>query len=66
MQTILFLIGSALLIFISRRNLQALQSHGFFRFLAWECMLLLLLRQCSMRPAGLDALLIPSDAPQRP
>lgn len=42
---LLFLIGSALLMFISRRNLCAVRSHGFYRFLAWECMLLLLLHQ---------------------
>ena len=41
----LFALGSALLIFISRRNLHAVQSHGVYRLLAWECMLLLLLRQ---------------------
>lgn len=45
MSYFLFALGSALLIFISRRNLRAVQSHGFYRFLAWECMLLLLLRQ---------------------
>ncbi|MEZ5436260.1 MAG: methyltransferase [Pseudomonadales bacterium] len=45
MQLILFILGSALLICISRKNILAMQSHGFFRFLAWECMLLLLLRQ---------------------
>ena len=45
MQYFLFALGSALLIFISRRNLHAVRSHGFYRLLAWECMLLLLLRQ---------------------
>lgn len=45
MNYFLFALGSALLIFISRRNMCAVQSHGFYRLLAWECMLLLLLRQ---------------------
>lgn len=39
----LFLAGSALLAFISRQSLRDPRSHGFCRFLAWECILLLLL-----------------------
>jgi len=40
---ILFGILSLPLIFISRRNLFALASHGFYRFFCWECILWLLL-----------------------
>lgn len=44
MNTVFFIIASAMLLWISRKNLLQPRSHGFYRFLAWECMLLLLLR----------------------
>ena len=40
---LLFLAGSALIAYISRRSLRLPRSHGFYRFFAWECMLALLL-----------------------
>lgn len=40
---ILFGVLSLPLIFISRRNLFAPASHGFYRFFSWECILWLLL-----------------------
>jgi protein-S-isoprenylcysteine O-methyltransferase Ste14 len=42
-QVIVFLIGSASLIYISRASLRAPRSHGFYRFFAWECILALFL-----------------------
>ena len=36
---IAFLIGTTFLIYISRRSLRSPRSHGFYRFLAWECIL---------------------------
>lgn len=36
---IAFLVASAGLAFVSRHSLRDRQSHGFYRFLAWECML---------------------------
>ena len=47
MDTIIFIIASAILLWVSRKNLLQPRSHGFYRFLAWECMLLLLLRNYS-------------------
>jgi hypothetical protein len=38
-----FLLGSAVLIYISRASLRAPRSHGFYRFFAWECILALVL-----------------------
>jgi len=38
-----FLIVSAGLIYFSRASLRRPASHGFYRFFAWECMLILLL-----------------------
>jgi protein-S-isoprenylcysteine O-methyltransferase Ste14 len=43
MEAWIFALGSALIIYISRKSLTAPQSHGFYRFLAWECILGLLL-----------------------
>lgn len=43
MQTIAFLCASGLLAYLSRHCLRDIRSHGFYRFLAWECMLVLLL-----------------------
>ncbi|MFA6470235.1 MAG: isoprenylcysteine carboxylmethyltransferase family protein [Bacteroidota bacterium] len=37
-----FLLGSLLLVFISRKTLLSFASHGFYRFFAWECILALL------------------------
>lgn len=41
--TALFIAASAGLAFLSRHCLRDWRSHGFYRFLAWECILLLLL-----------------------
>ena len=38
-----FLFASLALVYISRASLRHAGSHGFFRFLAWECILLLFL-----------------------
>jgi len=38
-RVILFAIGSAVLAVFSRRSLPRLQSHGFYRFFAWEALL---------------------------
>lgn len=43
MQYLLFFAGTLLLAFLSRHCLRDIRSHGFYRFLAWECMLVLLL-----------------------
>ena len=42
-QWFIFLIGSTGLVFISRKSLFAPRSHGFFRFFAWEVLLILFL-----------------------
>ncbi len=39
MKTVIFVLGSAILIYISRGSLRAARSHGFPRLLAWECIL---------------------------
>ena len=39
MEAWIFVLGSALIIYISRKSLTSPQSHGFYRFLAWECIL---------------------------
>jgi len=39
MEAWIFVLGSALNIYISRKSLTSPQSHGFYRFLAWECIL---------------------------
>ena len=39
LQTILFVIGSLTLVYISRKSLSHPSSHGFFRFFAWEAIL---------------------------
>jgi protein-S-isoprenylcysteine O-methyltransferase Ste14 len=38
---IIFVIGSALLVYVSRACLRAPRSHGFYRFFAWEAILAL-------------------------
>jgi protein-S-isoprenylcysteine O-methyltransferase Ste14 len=43
LKLIVFLVGSACLIFISRASLRAPRSHGFYRFFAWELILALFL-----------------------
>lgn len=40
---VIFIIGSAFLTYVSRDSLRSPGSHGFYRFLAWECMLALFL-----------------------
>lgn len=40
---IFFVLGTAVLAWISRHNLLHPRTHGFYRFLAWECMLVLFL-----------------------
>jgi len=39
MEAWIFVLGSAVIIYISRKSLGSPQSHGFYRFLAWECIL---------------------------
>lgn len=39
----LFMGGTAVLAWLSRHSLRQPQSHGFYRFIAWECLLLLFL-----------------------
>ncbi len=41
MKIIIFILGSAAVIFISRNSLRSPMSHGFHRFIAWECILAL-------------------------
>ena len=38
-QLIIFLIGSAIIVFVSRASLRDPRSHGFYRFFAWEFIL---------------------------
>ena len=40
---IVFIISTVLLIYISKASLRQVGSHGFYRFFAWECILLLFL-----------------------
>lgn len=44
MNTVLFIVVTAILLAISRKSLLQPRCHGFYRFLAWECMLLLCLK----------------------
>jgi len=39
MEAWIFVLGSAVIMYISRKSLASPQSHGFYRFLAWECIL---------------------------
>ena len=39
MEAWIFVLGSVAIIYISRKSLGSPQSHGFYRFLAWECIL---------------------------
>ncbi|HTP06869.1 MAG TPA: methyltransferase [Anaerolineae bacterium] len=43
LEVLVFLVGSIGLIYISRASLRAPRSHGFYRFFAWECILVLFL-----------------------
>lgn len=43
MKTLIFIIGSIPLVYVSRNSLRLPWSHGFFRFIAWECILALFL-----------------------
>jgi len=47
-----FCAGSLLLVWVSRKPLRHPGSHGFYRFLAWECMLALVI--LNRRPWGED------------
>lgn len=42
-ETLIFLAGTAFFTWISRHALRNPRSHGFYRFIAWECMLALVL-----------------------
>lgn len=42
-ESIIFLVGTAFFVWVSRRSLLKPHSHGFYRFFAWECMLALVL-----------------------
>jgi protein-S-isoprenylcysteine O-methyltransferase Ste14 len=41
LESIFFIVASAVLIYISRASLPVPRSHGFYRFFAWELMLIL-------------------------
>ena len=43
MKVIMFAVGSMILIYISRASLRQSRSHGFYRFFAWETILILFL-----------------------
>jgi protein-S-isoprenylcysteine O-methyltransferase Ste14 len=43
-----FALGTVLLMYISRASLQQKGSHGFYRFFAWECILILFLLNVQM------------------
>jgi protein-S-isoprenylcysteine O-methyltransferase Ste14 len=43
MEAWIFVLGSAAIIYISHKSLLSPQSHGFYRFFAWECILALFL-----------------------
>jgi protein-S-isoprenylcysteine O-methyltransferase Ste14 len=43
LKTVLFVVASAGIIYISRASLRAPRSHGFYRFFAWEAILALIL-----------------------
>lgn len=42
-QLLIFILGSGLIIYLSRASLRAPRSHGFYRFFAWEVILALFL-----------------------
>lgn len=41
-QVLLFVLGTAALLYVSRGPLRQPRSHGFYRFFAWECILALI------------------------
>lgn len=41
--SILFVLGTVFLVFISRKPLRSLNAHGFYRFFAWEILLVMFL-----------------------
>ena len=43
LKTILFVVASAGIVYVSRASLRAPRSHGFYRFFAWEAILALIL-----------------------
>jgi protein-S-isoprenylcysteine O-methyltransferase Ste14 len=45
---IILIIATGLLVYISRASLRQPNSHGFFRFFAWECILMLFLLNVEM------------------
>ena len=47
-KAIVFIAGTLALIYISRASLRSPRSHGFYRFFAWECILLLFLFNVDM------------------
>jgi len=44
LKAVLFVVGSAGVVYISRASLRSPRSHGFYRFFAWEAILALFLR----------------------
>ena len=47
-QIFLFASGTAALLYVSRGPLSQPGSHGFYRFFAWECMLVLIIVNLSL------------------
>ena len=47
-ELLIFLAGTAFFAYVSRHALRNPRSHGFYRFIAWECMLALVLRNFPM------------------
>ena len=45
--TVIFVVASCLLAYVSRHSLKIPSSHGFFRFFAWEAMLTLIILNAS-------------------
>jgi protein-S-isoprenylcysteine O-methyltransferase Ste14 len=43
LETIVFVVASGALVYISRASLLGRRSHGFYRFFSWECLLVLFL-----------------------
>lgn len=41
--SILFVLGTIVLVFVSRKPLRSLSAHGFYRFFAWEILLVMFL-----------------------
>ncbi len=42
LEIVAFILGSATLVYVSRESLRTPKSHGFYRFFAWELMLVLI------------------------